>query len=153
MGYKVAFAEKATAIDVPPNTLRGELRYRIRGTAKTVASLSGRYSWRTWLRRPGLAWSVFSHRAVRYASPYALIMLLISNVALASSGGVYAISLLGLVILFGLTLSGWMGEASQRKIGSLPKAGLWLAVAMLGMMIGVARALTGGAPSSYSAAD
>jgi len=151
-GYTVVFAQDAIAYDVPPKSVAGELRYRVRATAKTIRSLMGRMGFKLWLTRPAIAWSVFSHRGTRYLTPFLMLAMLIANLFLLHDGLIYQL-LFGMQLAFyGLAVTGWIGESTQRKI-PIASLSFGFGVAMLGILLGVSRVITNRVPSTYAMDD
>jgi len=54
------------------------------------------------------AFQVWSHKIMRWATPWFIIFLLASNVAVAGAGVFYAVSLIGQLAAYGLVVWGWL---------------------------------------------
>jgi hypothetical protein len=61
------------------------------------------------------AFQVWSHKAMRWAVPWFLALLLVSSIALAPRGGVYALLLAAQVAGYGLAILGWRVPATRRN--------------------------------------
>lgn len=151
-GYRVVFAKDAIAYDIPPHSIKSEFDYRIRGTSQTLMILLRRIPIKRYFRRPLLSWSLLSHRILRYLTPYFMTTILISNIFLLKEGLLYQIFFGMQVFFYIFAIFGWLGEYSKIKI-SIASTAFSFCVAMLGIMIGVAKGITGKAPASYKMQD
>ncbi len=151
-GYRAVFATHAIAYDVPPKSVAGELRYRARATSKTILSLARRMGFKVWLREPILAWSVLSHRGLRYLAPVFMISMFIANLFLLGNGAMYRTLFGAQLAFYTLVVVGWVGEFAQRRI-PIASVAFGFTVAMLGIMLGVSRVITNRVPSAYMMDD
>ncbi len=151
-GYRVVFAKDAIAYDIPPHSFKSELNYRIRGTSQTLSTLSKRIYLKEWVKHPFLSWSVLSHRVLRYFTLYFMAVILIFNIFLLEEGVFYQTSFVMQIIFYVFAILGWFGEYLKIKI-PITSTAFSFCVAMLGIMIGVAKGITGKAPASYKMQD
>ncbi len=147
-GYSVVFAKQAIAYDVPPKSVSGELRYRARATSKTIRSVMGRMGFQGWLKRPTAAWSILSHRGIRYLTPFFMVAVFITNLFLLGNGIVYQVLLGTQIAFYALAVAGWIGESTQKKI-PIASVAFGFGVAMLGILLGVSRVIINRVPSTY----
>ncbi len=147
-GYSVVFAKQAVAYDAPPKSVSGELRYRARATSKTIRSVMGRMGFRGWLKRPTAAWSILSHRGIRYLTPFFMMAMFIANLFLLGNGAVYQLMLAAQTAFYALAVAGWIAESTQRKI-PIASVAFGFGVAMLGILLGVSRVIINRVPSTY----
>lgn len=61
------------------------------------------------------AWQVFSHKLMRWAVPWFLIVLLITSVMLAGSGWVYSLALVLQIVFYGIVLAAHFSPALRTK--------------------------------------
>ncbi len=151
-GYKIFYATDALAYDIPPHSAKSEFKMRIRGTSKTLSSVRRRTNIWGWLKNPVLTWSLTSHRLLRYASPYFMVMLLLSNFMILSDGTFYQFTFIAQVAFYLFAVIGWIGNSVKKDI-SVASSVFSFCVAMSGMMIGVAKALTGNVTVMYKTDD
>lgn len=147
-GYRAVYVPEAIVLDSSPSTPRSEFRMRIRATSKMLKSLALRAPLSMWLAHPVLAWSIGSHRVLRYPTLALLALLFALNTLLLERGPLYQTLWLTELAFGAAALLGGIGERLGR---SIPVASLAFSfsVAIAGMAVGVARALTGRAPTSY----
>jgi poly-beta-1,6-N-acetyl-D-glucosamine synthase len=151
-GFKVVYVPEAVAYDIPPHSAKSEFKMRIRGTSKTLSSIKQRGNILIWLKNPVISWAICSHRLLRYFSAYLMAILFLTNVFLLNCGAFYK-SIFAIQILFYLlAIVGWIGDRLKTKI--FVASSLYsFCVAMLGMMIGVGRALAGKVKVTYKTDD
>jgi biofilm PGA synthesis N-glycosyltransferase PgaC len=151
-GYRAVFAKDAIAYDLPPNSVKSELSYRIRGTSKTIMSLLRRTGLKGWFKNPILSWSILSHRVFRYFTPYFIAVTLILNLFLLGKSILYQIFFFLQIVFYLLVTIGWIGEYAKKRI-PVASTAFSFGLAMFGMMLGVAKGITGKAPASYKMPD
>lgn len=148
-GYRIVFARDAVAFDTPPSsTIRGELRVRVRMTSKNLVGTLYRFGVRGWFRRPGIGWSLLSHKILRWFSPFFMLGAFLGNSLLLDSGFFYKLTFIGQLSFYLLSLCGWLGEMKKIRIPLISTA-FAFCVANLGMGIGVIKGFMGKAPSTY----
>jgi cellulose synthase/poly-beta-1,6-N-acetylglucosamine synthase-like glycosyltransferase len=104
-GGRVVFESAAVAYDTPARDPDQERRRKIR-------TLAGNYQ--LLQTRPGLLipwvnplwWQLVSHKVLRLAAPFLMLMLLVSNLFLIGLSGLYAIFLSAQLAVYGLALVG-----------------------------------------------
>lgn len=85
-GYDVIQEPKAVVYDTMPHSIEGELRARIRMTARNWAGTLSRPALLNPLRFPLMALGLVSHKLVRWLTPFFLGVILSSNTLLAVQG-------------------------------------------------------------------
>ncbi|PLS76909.1 MAG: glycosyltransferase family 2 protein [Chloroflexi bacterium] len=113
-GWRVVYAPDAVSLEPASATLRDEATRRSR-------IVTGRYQalWQllpAMLRkRPQLAWQVISHKGLRPVVPFAMLVTLLSNLALLRGAG-WA-RWIGMLqgVFYGSALLGWRNEARGRR--------------------------------------
>ncbi len=151
-GFRTVFVKDAIAYDLPPSSVKSELSYRVRGTSKTIMSLAGRTNFWGWLKNPILSWSILSHRVFRYCTPYFMTAAMVSNMFVLEKGMLYQIIFAIQASFYVLLFVGWLGERIRKRI-PIASAIFSFGVAMFGMAIGVAKGITGRAPTVYKMED
>lgn len=140
-GYRVVYEPAAVAYDTWAETPISELRARQRMTLRSFSGTLSKYS--TWhpLRRPKIAWAVISHKIMRWLTPYFLLIALCLNLLLLYDP-FYRLTF-AIKVLF--LLSAIIGYVADRRSLKIPLvAGAYsFSIAILGMLIGVTRALLG----------
>jgi cellulose synthase/poly-beta-1,6-N-acetylglucosamine synthase-like glycosyltransferase len=110
-GYKVIHERDATVFDSMPHSIQGELRARIRMTARNWAGTLSRPEILNPLRFPMTALGLVSHKLLRWLTPFFLAVVLASNALLALEGR-------GVILWWvqvGFYLSGLVGWELTRK--------------------------------------
>ncbi len=110
-GFKVIQDREATVYDELPHSIEGELRARIRMTARNWSGTLSRPALLNPLRFPLTALGLVSHRLLRWLTPFFLAIVLLSNACLALEGR--AILLWWLQV--GFYLSAFVGWELSRK--------------------------------------
>jgi cellulose synthase/poly-beta-1,6-N-acetylglucosamine synthase-like glycosyltransferase len=90
-GYRVLQDRKAIVFDTMPHTIEGELRARIRMTARNWAGTLSRPALLNPLRFPLTALELVSHKLLRWLTPFFLTIILVSNALLAFHGQLSAL--------------------------------------------------------------
>lgn len=114
-GLKVEYEPRAKAYDTIYASLAPTHHVRVRRTSKAFRSiLGGVLEFRLW-RRPAVLFSVVSHKLLRHLSPFFLLLLLASNLLVASYGSWYVFTLVAQSIIYGLGALGWVAHARGVK--------------------------------------
>jgi len=147
-GYKVVFAKDAIAYDIPPSSIRGELKTRIRQTSKNFIGTLKRWGIKGWIKHPFVSWGLLSHKILRWFTPFFIVGLFISNIFLLNKSWFYKFAFVGQIIFYILAIFGFIGELFKK---SIPIASIIFSfcIANIGMGIGVIKGLLGKAPAAY----
>ncbi|HLZ41002.1 MAG TPA: glycosyltransferase [Candidatus Sulfotelmatobacter sp.] len=113
-GYKVVQRRDATVFDVMPHTIEGELRARIRMTARNWTGTLARPSVLNPLRFPLTALGLVSHKLLRWLTPFCLAAAFLFNTLLAMKGQLVLMWWLQAVFYFS-ALIGWVLAKKQRR--------------------------------------
>lgn len=147
-GYKVVYAPDAIAYDVPPSSVKGELKARIRQTSKNLIGTLKRWGWKGWIKHPFVSWGLLSHKILRWFTPFFMIGAFVSNLFLLDEGFFYKLTFVGQVAFYTMALIGFTGEVFKKRI-PLASTIFSFCVASIGMGIGVIKGLVGKAPAAY----
>jgi cellulose synthase/poly-beta-1,6-N-acetylglucosamine synthase-like glycosyltransferase len=110
-GYRLQYEPRALAFDTLSPEVETTHRVRVRKTAMAFRSmLQGIRAFRLW-ERPGILFSILSHKLLRHVSPALLLSLLFSNGALWSSGDWYRCTMILQALFYTLALLGGLGHA------------------------------------------
>ena len=138
-GYQVIQDEDAVVFDIMPHGIAGELRARIRMTARNVAGTLARPRILNPLRFPLTALGLLSHKLLRWLTPFLLLLMLLCTLSLAMQGRA--------TILFWLQSAfyvaafiGWVLVRQQRAPGVFGYA-FSFCLANLGFLLGMIKAL------------
>ncbi len=138
-GYRVIQDRESIVFDAMPHSIEGELRARIRMTARNWAGTLSRPALLNPLRFPFTSLGLVSHKLLRWLTPFFLAVVLLSNMLLALEGR--AIVLCWLQI--GFYLSAFVGWVLTRKQRSAWVFGYPFAfcLANVGFLLGMLKAL------------
>jgi len=151
-GFRVVYAPDAIAYDVPPKTMRGELKARIRQTSKNLIGTLNRWGWKGWIKHPLVSWSLLSHKLLRWLIPFFMVSAFVSNLLIIESGFVYRAAFLAQAAFYVLALVGFTGELFKTRIPVVSVV-FSFCVANIGMGIGVLRGIMGKAPAAYKTTE
>jgi cellulose synthase/poly-beta-1,6-N-acetylglucosamine synthase-like glycosyltransferase len=147
-GYRVVYAPDAIAYDVPPSSITGELRARIRQTAKNLVGTLKRWGWRGWVKHPFVSWGLLSHKILRWLTPFFMLGAFISNIFLLEEGLFYQLTFIAQAVFYLTAFIGLIGELVKKRI-PIASTIFSFCVANIGMGIGVIKGLIGKAPAAY----
>lgn len=138
-GYRVVQERDAIVFDSMPHSIEGELRARIRMTARNWAGTLSRSAILNPLRFPLTALGLVSHKLLRWLTPFFLAIILVSNTMLALQG--HLIVLWWLQIMFYLSaLAGWRLARKDRPAWILGYS-FSFCLANIGFLLGIVKAL------------
>jgi cellulose synthase/poly-beta-1,6-N-acetylglucosamine synthase-like glycosyltransferase len=138
-GHAVVQDSEAVVYDEMPHSVEGELRTRVRMTARNWTGILHRRALLNPFRFPGTAWSLFSHKFLRWLTPFFLAAAFLGNGFLALRG--HLIFLFALQSCFYVAAGvGWRRSRSQpcERVFGYPFA---FCLANLGFLLGVVRGL------------
>jgi cellulose synthase/poly-beta-1,6-N-acetylglucosamine synthase-like glycosyltransferase len=148
-GSRVVFATDAVAHDEPPHSVKQEFRTRVRQTSKNLAGTIRRWGWQGVLRHPAVSFGLFSHKILRWLTPYFMALVLVCNIMLWNHGLIYKASFIAQVVFYGLALLGAILQARGLSSTGLLSFIFSFCLANIGMAVGVLKGVTGKAPSAY----
>lgn len=141
-GHLMVSAENAIAFDQMEYSPRKEFRARIRMTLRNWQGTWSRPALLNPLRHPGYALSLWSHKILRWLSPFFLGGLTLSALALATTSPLYT-AVAGIIIVFYLAgLVGWMSELGKWQVPIVREIFSFM-LANAGFLVGVLMALIG----------
>jgi cellulose synthase/poly-beta-1,6-N-acetylglucosamine synthase-like glycosyltransferase len=137
-GYRVVYDPEACAREVAAESSTGLMRRRVRMVTRDLEAILARPALLNPFRFPGVAWSLWSHKLLRWLGAPLLVILLISNLFLLHRPLFQAIFGCQLVF-YGLSLVGYLlqGESRSRWL-SLP---LYFSLSNLAALRGLANVL------------
>lgn len=140
-GHRVAFQPAAVARETRIASPKEEMRARIRMTLRSFAGTLSRRHVLNPLRFPRIAWSIISHKLLRWLTPYFLLLAFASNVLLLRRP-LYQATLAVQVVFY---LGALVGHALDARRVRLPLISTIYAFCLMnaGVLVGVARALSG----------
>jgi hypothetical protein len=115
-GAAVLYVADAVATDRPISGLREQFRNRTRTASRGIrANLSMVFRLPPW-RRPRAALAIWSHKLLRWATPWLLITALVAGLAETANGSLFAAMIVGLIFLSALAaVSGQVLASSGRR--------------------------------------
>lgn len=140
-GYRIVRAVDALAYETTDQSVKRELKRRIRMTLRNWQGTWSRASLLNPLKYPGYAWSLWSHKILRWLSPIQLLVLLTTFCVLAIRNVIPpTASLVAATMIFLASLAGYLSSALGRRV-TLATAWFNFLVANLGFLLGTALAL------------
>jgi hypothetical protein len=139
--FRVLQDRRAVVTDEMPHTPAGELRTRIRMTARNWSGILSRPRLLNPFRYPGTAWGLVSHKFLRWMTPFFLLLLFGANAALAIRFQLVPLFVLQVAFYIAAAI-GWLRSRSSagERIFGYPFA---FCLANLGFFLGVLRGLRG----------
>jgi len=147
-GYKVIHEAEAIAYDKMASSIQGELKTRIRMTLRNWTGTLSRKELLNPLKHPLVAWTIISHKLLRWLTPFFLIGSFLANIFLLSNGLMYQV-LFTLQILFYLfALIGLLSYKCQITIPIISSV-FSFCLANIGFFIGLLKAFKGESIAKY----
>ena len=117
-GYKVVYEPEACAEELPSANSGEELKRKVRIAAGGIQAVVRLYALLNPLRYKWLSFQYVSHRVLRWTvAPLSLLLILVSNMALALSGsGFYQLLLAGQLLFYSFALLGYFMENRRMRI-------------------------------------
>ena len=84
-GYRVVYDPEATAREVAAESGRGLMKRRVRMVTRDLEAVLARRTLLNFTRFPGVAWSLWSHKLLRWFGAPLLVLLLITNLFLLAA--------------------------------------------------------------------
>lgn len=141
-GHLMVSAENAIAFDQMEYSPRKEFQTRIRMTLRNWQGTWSRPALLNPFRHPGYALSLWSHKILRWLSPFFLGGLTVSALALTTTSPLYT-AVAGIIMVFYLAgLVGWMSELGKWQVPIVREIFSCM-LANAGFMVGVLMALFG----------
>jgi cellulose synthase/poly-beta-1,6-N-acetylglucosamine synthase-like glycosyltransferase len=138
-GYAALQDPRAIVFDQMPSTVDGELRARARMTARNWTGILSRPALLNFLRYPGTAWALVSHKLFRWITPFFLAVVFLCSTARILEG--HGPVLWGLQLVFYLSaFAGWDLTRRRRRAGVFGYS-FSFCLANLGFFLGLVKAL------------
>lgn len=137
-GYRVIQDREAIVFDAMPHSIEGELRTRIRMTARNWAGTLARPAIFNPLRFPMTAIGLISHKLLRWLTPLFLLAIFILTAVLALQGHAVIFFLMQLGFYFSALL-GWQLTKRQRGAGLFGYS-FSFCLANVGFLLGIIKA-------------
>ncbi|MBM4286576.1 MAG: glycosyltransferase [Deltaproteobacteria bacterium] len=146
--FRVVHEDKLLAYEEFPSTIKGELKARTRMTLRNLTCTLSKYPLLNPIKYPLISLSIFSHKLLRWLTPFFLLAIFISNLLLVGESSIYPLTLWAQLIFYALGLIGLIGEQRGHR---LPLASLVFSflLANLGFFLGVINAIIGKEITSY----
>jgi len=137
-GFLVLQEDEAVAYDEMFATPRQELRAQVRMVSRNFGGYLDRHCLLDARRNAWLAWSLVSHKVLRWSTPFLLLLAFVSTGILAAQGHASALWL-AQVVFYGTALIGWLRTRSgrQTRVFALPFA---FCLANVGFFLGMIKA-------------
>jgi cellulose synthase/poly-beta-1,6-N-acetylglucosamine synthase-like glycosyltransferase len=140
-GNRVVYEPDAIAYDSWASTPAEEYAARRRMTLRSFAGTISQFtSWAPWTN-PKLAWAVFSHKLLRWMTPFFLVALFLATL-LSPHSPLYLVALGAQFSLYCLALLGWLTNRLHRRIPFVAKP-FNFCLAMSAMASGLIGAIRG----------
>jgi len=138
-GYRVVQDREAIVFDTMPHSIEGELRARIRMTARNWAGTLARPALLNPLRFPLTSLGLVSHKLLRWLTPFFLSAMLIASALLALQGGA-SILLWTQLAFYASAIVGWQ-LATKKKPAYVFGYSFSFCLANVGFLLGIVKAL------------
>jgi poly-beta-1,6-N-acetyl-D-glucosamine synthase len=137
-GYRVVYDPEASAAEVAAESSTGLMRRRVRMVTRDLEAILARPALLNPFRFPGVAWSLWSHKLLRWLGAPLLVMLLVSNLFLLHRP-LFQATFGCQLVFYALSLVGYLlqGEGRSRWL-SLP---LYFSLSNLAALHGLANVL------------
>lgn len=116
-GYRIVYEPNAYAVETAAASIKEELKRKVRicaGGWQSMARLGKRLSL---VKSPVLCFQYFSHRVLRWTiNPFLMMLLLVSNFALAANGRFFFCVLLLQALFYFFSFAGYLLEQRKLKI-------------------------------------
>jgi hypothetical protein len=136
------------AYDVSAPSAEVEFKTRVRMVAKNFAGTILRWGWRNIFRRPLYTWAIYSHKILRWLTPFFLLAACAANALLLGRGLPYTALFLLQVAFYAAAALGWLGYRRGRKWPVLLPLYAFV-LANVAFFVGVLKSLRGDAPSYF----
>lgn len=146
-GHEVRFEPEAVAYEDRISQPGAELRARIRMTIRSLSGTLSRSQLLNPLRYPGVAWSIVSHKLLRWFAPSFMLLAFFANLFLLDQTA-YRLLFALQVAFYAAAVVGHLTERSRVKV-RLASTIYAFCVMNLGIFLGVANVLLGRRISAY----
>ncbi len=146
-GYLVIQDTRVVVYDIMPNSIHGELRARVRMTARNWTGTLSKPAILNPFRFPLTAWALISHKLLRWLTPFFLAVLLFANLLLSVHGEWILLCALQ-VAFYVAAFIGWLRarKGAPAWVFAYPFA---FCLANVGFLLGMVKVLRGQKIASY----
>lgn len=137
-GFRVVHDPRAVVFDSMPHTIDGELRARIRMTARNWTGTLSRPSLLNPFRFPLTSWGIISHKLLRWLTPFLLVFVFLTNTLLLLRGQ-YVALWLAQALFYLAALAGWVRVRNRERAGIFAHP-FSFCLANLGFLLGMIKA-------------
>jgi cellulose synthase/poly-beta-1,6-N-acetylglucosamine synthase-like glycosyltransferase len=120
-GLRAVIEPAATCFEETLARPRDELAMRVRVAIRSISALVRERHMLNPLRAGVFAWQLWSHKALRYASPFFWLAALVTNIALAPQGWIYQLFLAVQIVVLVAGVLGFMLQRWKGSVGVLGK--------------------------------
>lgn len=147
-GYRVVQDTRVIVYDIMPNSIHGELKARIRITARNWSGTLSRPGILNPFRFPVTAWALISHKLLRWLTPFFLAVLLAANVLLSVRSGDWKLLCALQIAFYAAALIGWLRarKGEPAWVFAYPFA---FCLANIGFLLGMVKVMRGQKIASY----
>ena len=141
-GYRVVQDTRVIVYDIMPNSIHGELKARIRMTARNWSGTLSRPAILNPFRFPVTAWALVSHKLLRWLTPFFLAVLLAANILLSVRSGDWKLLCALQLAFYAAALIGWLRarKGEPAWVFAYPFA---FCLANVGFLLGMVKAMRG----------
>ena len=146
-GYRVVQDTRIPVYDIMPNSIHGELKARVRMTARNWSGTLSRPAILNPFRFPVTAWALISHKLLRWLTPFFLAVLLAANILLCIHGDWKLLCTLQLAFYVAAFI-GWLRarKGAPAWVFAYPFA---FCLANVGFLLGMVKVMRGQKIASY----
>ncbi|MGA7538999.1 MAG: glycosyltransferase family 2 protein [Steroidobacteraceae bacterium] len=119
-GLRTVLEPRAICFEETLDRSGEELSMRVRVALRSITALLSESRFLNPLADPLYAWQLWSHKLLRYASPYCLLATLAASLVLAASP-LYRLALLAQLAALATGIAGFLAHLSARQLGVLSK--------------------------------
>lgn len=141
-GFIVMHDDQAVAFDTFPSSVKGEFNARVRMTLRNLTCTLSNYSLLLPHRHPLIAFSIISHKILRWLTPYFMISLFSINLFIISVHPIYKGLFYFQLGFYGLGVVGFISERNQMRIPIASQI-FSFTLANAGFFLGVLKAMFG----------
>jgi glycosyltransferase involved in cell wall biosynthesis len=147
-GYRCVHMTGCLVYDVFAPNAEVEFRTRVRMVAKNFSGIILRWRSRNFFQRPLYTWALYSHKVLRWLTPFFLLAALAANALLLGHGRLYAVLFLLQAAFYAAAALGWLGYRLDRRWPILLAPYAFM-LANVAFFLGVLKSLGGSAPAFY----
>ena len=118
-----------------------EMRAQVRMVSRNLRGYLDRACLLGSLHHAGSAWSLISHKVLRWITPLFLLLMLISNTLLTATSGQLIVPWLLQMMFYMAALGGWVFSKSNHRPASILSAPFAFCLANVGFLRGLLRCL------------